>query len=154
MSGRLLGVDLGDRRIGLAIAELDSGHVRPWKTIRRAADPGADAAAILRLIEGIAVTEIVCGLPLEASGREGAQARLTRSWVEAFGPAIGVPVSLRDERLTTFVAESRAPRPPRSRSGGPPSRAQRESRRALVDRLSAAVILEDELAARRAEQTP
>lgn len=153
MSGRLLGVDLGDRRIGLAIAEPDSGHVRPLKTIRRAADPTADAAAIRRLIEGTRVTEIVCGLPLEASGREGTQARLTRSWVEAFQPAIGLPVSLRDERLTSHVAESRAPRPPRGRSGGPPTRAQREGRRALIDRLSAAVLLEDELAARRASQS-
>ncbi len=153
MSGRLLGVDLGDRRIGLAIAEPDSGHVRPFKTIRRASDPGADAAAIRRLIEGMHVTEIVCGLPLEASGREGTQARLTRAWIAAIEPAIGLPLTVRDERLTTHVAESRAPKAPRGHSGGPPTPAQRESRRALIDRLSAAVILEDELTARRSARS-
>jgi putative Holliday junction resolvase len=150
VSGRLLGIDLGDRRIGLAIAEPDNGHVRPLSTIRRASDPATDAEAIRRIIEGIGVTEIICGLPLEANGDEGPQARLTREWVAGFEPAIGLPVSLRDERLTSHVAEERAPRPPRGRSGGPPTSAQREARRALIDRLAAAVLLEDELAARRA----
>jgi putative Holliday junction resolvase len=151
VSGRLLGIDLGDRRIGLAIGEPDSGHVRPLSTIRRTATPAGDAHAVRRAIEGIRVTEIICGLPLEANGSEGSQARATRAWSEAFAPAIGLPLALRDERLTTHVAESRAPKPRRGRSGGPPTRAQREGRRALIDRLSAAVILEDELAARRAE---
>lgn len=152
MSGVLLGVDLGDSRIGLAIAEFDSGHVRPLTTIRRASAIASDADAIRRSIEGIGVTEIICGLPLEASGSDGPQARSTRAWAEGLEAAIGLPVSLRDERLSSHVAESRAPRPPRGRSGGPPTRAQREAYRALIDRLAAAVILEDELAARRAER--
>lgn len=149
MTGRLLGIDLGDRRIGLAIAEPETGHVRPLATVRRTADPALDAAAIRRTIEGIHVTEIVCGLPLEANGREGMQAGRTRAWSAGVAPFLDLPIVLRDERLTSHVAEQRAPRPPRGRSGGPPTRAQREAYRALIDRLAAAVILEDELAARR-----
>jgi putative Holliday junction resolvase len=147
--GRLLGIDLGDRRIGLAVAEPETGHVRPLATIRRAADAATDARTISRTIEGLSVTEIICGLPLEAAGREGPQAERTRAWVAAVGPHLGLPIAMRDERLTSHVAEQRAPRPPRGRSGGPPSRAQRDAYRALIDRLAAAVILEDELAARR-----
>jgi putative Holliday junction resolvase len=146
---RLLGIDLGDRRIGLAVAEPETGHVRPLATIRRAADAATDARTISRTIEGLSVTEIICGLPLEAAGREGPQAERTRAWVAAVGPHLGLPIAMRDERLTSHVAEQRAPRPPRGRSGGPPSRAQRDAYRALIDRLAAAVILEDELAARR-----
>lgn len=149
MIGRLLGIDLGDRRIGLAVAEPETGHVRPLATIRRAADAATDARTISRTIEGLSVTEIICGLPLEAAGREGPQAERTRAWVAAVGPHLGLPIAMRDERLTSHVAEQRAPRPPRGRSGGPPSRAQRDAYRALIDRLAAAVILEDELAARR-----
>jgi putative Holliday junction resolvase len=147
--GRLLGIDLGDRRIGLAVAEPETGHVRPLATIRRAADAATDARTISRTIEGLSVTEIICGLPLEAAGREGPQAERTRAWVAAVGPHLGLPIAMRDERLTSHVAEQRAPRPPRGRSGGPPSRAQRDAYRALIDRLAAVVILEDELAARR-----
>lgn len=149
MIGRLLGIDLGDRRIGLAVAEPETGHVRPLATIRRAADAATDARTISRTIEGLSVTEIICGLPLEAAGREGPQAERTRAWVAAVGPHLGLPIAMRDERLTSHVAEQRAPRPPRGRSGGPPSRAQRDAYRALIDRLAAVVILEDELAARR-----
>ncbi len=72
-----------------------------------------------------------------------------RAWAEAAGRALGLPVSLRDERLTSSVAEERIGPMPRGRSGGPPSPAQRERYRARVDREAAAVILQDELDARR-----
>ena len=80
----------------------------------------------------------------------GAQARVTRTWVEAVSPLVRLPISLRDERLSSHLAESRLGPMKRGRSGGPPSAAQRDVHRARVDREAAAIILQDELDARAA----
>ena len=118
---RLLGVDLGERRIGLAIADED-GRALPLATLTRGRTSEADAAALLAVVGEHDVAEIVVGLPLEASGAEGPQAGLTRRWVEAVQPRIGLPVTLRDERLTSHLAEQRVGPMKRGRSGGPPDR--------------------------------
>jgi putative Holliday junction resolvase len=144
---RLLGVDLGERRIGLAIAE-DGGRARPHSTLRRALSREADAQAIEQVIAAHGIDGLVVGLPIEASGIEGPQAALTRDWAAAIAQLVGVPVSFRDERLSSHLAESRLGPMKRGRSGGPPSRTQREAYRAKVDREAAAIILQDELDAR------
>jgi RNase H-fold protein (predicted Holliday junction resolvase) len=59
--------------------------------------------------------------------------------------ALDIPMTLRDERLSSFVAERRVGPMPRGRSGGPPTRSQREAHRERIDREAAAVILRDEL---------
>jgi putative Holliday junction resolvase len=150
---RLLGVDLGEKRIGLAVADVDGGRAQPLTTLRRAGDPAGDAEAIGRLVTQHSVSELVVGLPLEASGIEGHQSEITRAWVEAVMPYLLLPVTLRDERLTSFLAEERLGPMKRGRSGGPPSRTQRNAHRARVDREAAAIILQDELDARAAEPT-
>lgn len=146
---RLLGVDLGERRIGIALAEHDGLAARPLRTLRRAPDPERDAAAIAALAAENEVDELVVGLPLEASGTEGPQAERTRAWVSAVAPLLRLPITFRDERLTSHVAETRLGPMKRGRSGGPPSRAQRDAHRARVDREAAAIILQDEMDARR-----
>jgi putative Holliday junction resolvase len=147
----ILGVDLGERRIGLAIAEGDGAGARPLTTLPRRTI-ARDAAAIGDIIEREQAVELVVGLPLEAAGQEGAQAALTRAWVDELLPFLpaGVRLSLRDERLTSHLAETRLGLMPRGRSGGPPTRAQRTAYRARVDREAASIILQDELDARRA----
>ncbi|MFL5757380.1 MAG: Holliday junction resolvase RuvX [Chloroflexota bacterium] len=147
---RLLGVDLGDRRIGLAVADSEASIARPLTTIRRGGSVRDDAAAIRRHVEEQQAVEIVVGLPLDASGAEGPMAVGARTWAAELAPLLGLPVTLRDERLSSFVAEGRLGRPARGRSGGPPTRMQREARRARIDREAAAVILQDELDARAA----
>ena len=148
MTRRLLGVDLGERRIGIALADTQVGLARALTTIRRAATVEADAASLRRLVDEHRVDELVVGLPIEASGIEGPMAAGARTWAAAIGELVGLPVALRDERLSSHVAESRLPPAKRGRSGGPPTRAQREARRAWIDREAAAVILQDELDAR------
>jgi putative Holliday junction resolvase len=144
---RILGIDLGERRIGLAVADADGAAV-PLTTLRRARDVATDAAAIVRLAAEQGATEVVVGLPLEASGVDGPQARVTRAWVEAVTPLMRLPVTLRDERLSSHLAETRLGPMKRGRSGGPPSATQRDEHRARVDREAAAIILQDELDAR------
>jgi putative holliday junction resolvase len=148
---RLLGIDLGEKRIGLAVADRDGYAARPLATILRAAskDPAHDAATLARFVAEQAVVELVVGLPLEARGNEGSMAVAAAAWARAVGEALGLPVTLRDERLSSHVAESRLGPMPRGRSGGPPSRTQRDRYREKVDREAAAIILQDELDARR-----
>src|SRR2546425_1042677 len=78
----------------------------------------------------------------------GPEARLTLAWVDAIGQDLSLPVTLRDERLSSHLAETRLGSMKRGRSGGPPTRAQRGDYRARVDREAAAIILQDELDAR------
>jgi putative Holliday junction resolvase len=142
---RILGIDLGERRIGVAIAHGDGSPARALTTLRRGRDLETDAAALRRLLDDHEVDEVVVGLPLEASGEEGPQAAITRVWAEGIGRLLGCSLTMRDERLTSHVAERRLGPMPRGRSGGPPTRHQRDAYRARVDREAAAVILQDEL---------
>ena len=111
---RIIGIDLGERRIGIALADAD-GAALALTTLRRAREVADDAAAIARLAAVHDARELVVGLPLEASGAEGPQARVTRAWVEAVSPLVRLPVTLRDERLSSHVAEGTA----RSHEAGP-----------------------------------
>jgi putative Holliday junction resolvase len=149
---RILGLDLGEKRIGVAVADTN-GIATPLTTLRRAARPEDDAVAIARLLVDQGATEIVVGLPLEAAGQEGVQARLTREWVAAVSPLLDAPLRYRDERLTSHLAEQRVGPMKRGRSGGPPSKTQRDAHRARVDREAAAIILQDELDARSARSS-
>jgi putative pre-16S rRNA nuclease len=150
---RILGLDLGEKRIGVAVADTD-GIAMPLTTLRRASTDAQDAAAIARLLADQGATEIVVGLPLEAAGQEGAQARITREWVDAVRPHLDALVRYRDERLTSHVAEQRVGPMKRGRSGGPPSRTQRDAWKARIDREAAAIILQDELDSRAADPIP
>jgi putative holliday junction resolvase len=149
MTARILGIDLGSKRIGLAVADAGIGIARPLATVNRGATLDADAAAVGQVCRDQGVIELVVGLPVEASGVEGEMARGARDWAASMGERLGMPVSLRDERLSSFVAEGRLGRMPRGRSGGPPSRTQRNAFRARIDREAASVILQDELDGRR-----
>lgn len=150
---RILGVDLGARRIGLAIADAGIDIARPLATVTRSASLDGDVATLERVSREQSVTELVVGLPIEASGVEGAMAVAARAWAAAVGERLGLPVTMRDERLSSFEAEQRLGRMPRGRSGGAPSRTQRNAFRARIDREAAAVILQDELDSRRKPMT-
>jgi putative Holliday junction resolvase len=145
---RILGIDLGEKRIGLAIADAGVGISRPLATLNRGHTPEADVEALGRVCREHDVVELVVGLPVEARGTEGTMAASARLWAVALGAGLGLPVVMRDERLSSFEAERRLGRMPRGRSGGPPSRTQRNAFRARVDREAASVILQDELDAR------
>ncbi len=149
MVSRVLGIDLGERRIGLAVADEGVGIARPLATVNRGATVEADATAIGRVCDEQAVAELVVGLPVEAKGSEGVMAAAARDWASELGARLALPVTMRDERLSSFEAERRLGRMPRGRSGGPPTRTQRNAFRARIDREAASVILQDELDARR-----
>jgi len=148
---RILGVDLGSKRVGLAVAEVGIGIARPLATVNRGATLDDDVAILERVCREQAVTELVVGLPIEAKGDEGTMAEAARTWATAVAERLALPVTMRDERLSSFEAERRLGRMPRGRSGGAPSRTQRNAYRARIDREAASVILQDELDARSRE---
>jgi putative Holliday junction resolvase len=145
MPRRLLGIDLGERRIGVAIGDMATRTAMPFTTLSRGKNVTDDAAIVSRISAEQGAEVLVVGLPLNMDGSEGTQAARTREWAEAVSAASGLPLRYRDERLTSERAEHRIGNPPRGRAGGPPGAAQREAYRARVDREAAALILQDDL---------
>lgn len=145
---RLLGVDLGDKRIGLALADPEKDPPRALTTVPRGATLEEDAARLRAIVDGQRVVALILGLPLDFDGAEGAQATKTRAWGEGIAAILGLPVLLRDERLSSDRAAREMGPMKRGRSGGPPTPTQRRAYRERLDREAAAIILRDELAAR------
>lgn len=128
---RTLGVDLGRVRIGLAIADDLLRTARPLSTVVRSAE-ARDLAAIAAVARDYEVSRAVLGLPLNMDGTEGPAARLARAFAPRLEAALGVPVELFDERLSSFEAEARL------REQGLSAR----DMRGRVDAEAAAVILQ------------
>jgi putative Holliday junction resolvase len=135
--GRVLGLDLGDARIGVSISDGARRMAVPLGTVRTGAP--ADVRAIADLIREHGVTLVVVGHPLLLSGEAGERAHHAERFAAAIGEALDVPVQLQDERLSTVEAE-RALR----QSG-----ASGRDRRRTIDRSAATVILQAWLEADR-----
>jgi putative Holliday junction resolvase len=135
--GRVLGVDLGSRRIGLAISDPAGAVATPRGVLERSGDPTADHRTITAVAREAGADRIVVGLPLSLSGEAGPAARAVLEEVEAIRAEAGegMRVETHDERLTTVTAERglRA-------TGVRPHR-----RRELVDEVAAAVMLQSYL---------
>lgn len=141
---RLLGIDLGERRIGVAVSDPAGLSARPLLTFRRGS-LDEDAGVLRRLAAEQHVEALVIGLPLSLRGEEGAQALRTRAWGEAVAERTGLPLRWRDERLTTVAAEERLGPVQRRPGAASPTRAAILRRRGRLDREAAARILQAEL---------
>jgi putative Holliday junction resolvase len=128
---RYLGIDLGRARIGLALADDVLRTAQPLRVVPRLGDE-ADVRSLREVAEEYEVARAVLGLPLNMDGSEGASARMSRAFAPRLEAALGVPVELFDERLSTFEAEDRL------RSQGVPAREVK----GRVDAEAAAVILQ------------
>jgi len=135
--GRVLGLDLGQARIGVAISDDARRMAVPLGTIRTGAPE--DIKAIARIVAENSVTEVVVGLPLGLSGESGEAADHARKFAEALRGALGITVSAQDERLSTVQAE----RELRS------ARVRGQARRAVIDQAAATIILQAYLDRRR-----
>lgn len=137
-TGRVLGLDLGDARIGVAISDPGRMLAVPLGTVRTGAP--ADVKAIASLVEENGVSLIVVGHPLLMSGEAGPAAHHAETFAEMLRGVLGIPVELQDERLSTKEAERSL------RAGGTRSKGMRRA----VDRSAATVILQRFLDERRA----
>jgi putative Holliday junction resolvase len=136
---RVLGVDLGSRRIGLALSDPGGRVATPHAVIERGGDLSADHRTILAHAREAGASRVVVGLPLSLSGDVGPAARAVLGEVDSLRALAGgeVTVETHDERLTTVIAER----------GMRAARASRSARRRKVDASAAAVMLQSYLEA-------
>lgn len=137
--GRILSLDVGERRIGIAISDETQTLARSLTVLHRHSK-AHDFAALVRLVREQAVMAIVIGLPLSLDGTEGQQARYIRRYAAALAEALGaqglqMPMIFHDESLSTITATEVM-----IASGR-----KRRARRRHIDAVAAAVILQDYL---------
>jgi len=136
--GCLLALDVGEKRVGVAISDATQTLARPLMAIKRASKR-EDFEAIAQLIATYAVECVIIGMPWTMRGEEGPQARRVRRYAEALSATIDTPLAFQDERLSTVEAEQRL-----SMSSKRRSRDKGE-----IDAAAAAVILQDYLDGQR-----
>jgi putative Holliday junction resolvase len=102
--GRLIGVDCGNVRIGLAVCDADRRIASPLDTYTRR-NPDQDAVFFTKLAKAEGAVGWVVGLPILLNGDEGPQAKAYRAYGEWLGQVTGLPVAFWDERFTTSAAE-------------------------------------------------
>lgn len=136
-----MGVDLGSRRIGLAVSDPSGTTAFPHAVIERAGRRRDDLQAVVEAARGLGAERIVVGLPLTLAGERGPAARRVLSEVEELRRIAGedLPVDVHDERLSTVTAERVLVE----------AGERRAARRAVIDKVAAAVILQSWLDSRR-----
>lgn len=128
---RILGIDLGSKRIGVALSDPTGTVASPFETLAHANGP-ADASRVAGLCRRHEVSAVVIGWPRNMDGSSGPAARRAERFAEALRRAVPVPVHLWDERLSTAAAE-------RALVG---AEVRRERRREVRDRVAAALVLQ------------
>jgi putative Holliday junction resolvase len=143
VSGKVLGVDVGERRVGVALSD----ELRMLATPLTILDRGKGLAPVLDALADVVrregVVKMVVGLPFNADGSEGRQARRVRDFARVAERVVGIPVELWDERLSTLGAEEII------RAQG--RNLKRLRRQGQIDAVAAAVILQDYLDRAHAE---
>ena len=153
-TSRVLALDVGERRIGIAISDPTRLLARGLKVIYRRKD-GRDVAAIAGLLDEYEIEEIVIGYPRHLNGNVGEQARRVEEYAQALanylaghrGPERPIRITFWDERFSSVTAEEilhetgRRPREQRRRHGS----RRPDTMKWVVDAVAAAVILQDYL---------
>jgi len=139
---RVLAIDYGERRLGLAVSDEEGAFAFPAGALERHGLK-RDLAALRALAEERGIASVVVGLPLHMDGREGPEARAARAFAAAVGEATGLPVETFDERWTTREAERSL------QAQGLVGRRGR-GRKDVVDEVAATLILRAWLARRQA----
>jgi putative pre-16S rRNA nuclease len=102
---RVIGIDLGQRRIGVAVSDSRRVLASPHSVIARSGEESADHRAIAAIVSEFDAGLVIVGLPLTLSGQLGPAARAAAAEASALETLLEVPVVLRDERLTTVEAD-------------------------------------------------
>jgi putative Holliday junction resolvase len=135
LTGKLLGLDLGTKTIGVAISDAMRYSATPLETIARTKFT-ADAARIATLVDDNNAVGIVLGLPLNMDGSEGPRAQSTRAFARNLAQKMDVPIVFWDERLSTSAVE---------RMMVEEANLRRDKRAEVIDKLAASYILQGAL---------
>ena len=137
--GRIMALDVGDVRIGIAVSDPMGIIANPLETYTRKGDINKDAKYIAELANSRDVTLFVSGLPLGLNGDENEQTRKTREFIDVLISFTDIPVKYLDERFTTLSAE-------RTLIQG---NVRREDRKKVIDKVAATIILQNYLDSKR-----
>lgn len=141
--GRLLGIDYGRKRVGIAVSTPEQTIASPLETFVRRS-PQHDAPHLRKVADEYRVVGIVVGLPVHMSGDEGELARQARAFGEWLAEVTGLPVRYWDERFTTATAEAHL------FAADLPERRRRE----ILDKLAAQIMLQSFLDAEDRDRAP
>lgn len=130
--GRVVGLDLGSKRIGVAICDAGRMVATPYETVRRVGDRPVEHRRIAEIVVETEAVLLLVGLPLSLDGSVGQAAKTVLSEVRALRRAMTIPVETHDERLTTVTADDYLSQ----------QRVRGNKRRDVVDQVAAAVILQ------------
>lgn len=129
---RALGIDLGSKRIGIAVSDRSGTIASALTVLARSGSVNRDHRAIAALVAEEEAEAVVVGLPLNMDGSHGPAARAATLEAEALATVVGVPVTMFDERRTTVTADRAMIE---ARMGA-------KARRKVVDKVAAAVMLQ------------
>jgi putative Holliday junction resolvase len=141
---RILGLDYGDRHIGLALSDPLRITAQPLGTIQLEGSDAARKEVIRALVRKHEISLIVVGMPLRMDGSEGTRADKTKAFAVWLGKAAGVPVEFWDERLTTHQALRSVQE----------QKIRIKSKRSVVNQIAAVIILQSYLESRRTDAIP
>ena len=141
---RAVALDLGTRRIGVAVSDSGGIMATPYSTIQRSGDPRADRARVAELVAEIGAGLVVVGLPLTMDGSEGPAARAALEEADALREVLDVPVECHDERLTSVSANRSL-----TEAGVTGGRRRKARAAGAVDQAAATVLLQSWLDSHR-----
>ncbi len=136
---RVLGIDYGDRKIGLAVSDQLGITAQPLSIYRRKTKK-EDAAYFKGVVSEYEITEVVIGLPLRMDGSSGTRAEKTREFARWLGQVLNLPIRFWDERLTTKQATKVLSK----------QKISPKAKKDLEDQVSAVIILSTYLESKRA----
>ncbi len=136
---KVVGLDIGNKRIGIAVSDSAGRVAVPSRTFVRAGDLERDISRLAEVILEYEPVAVIAGVPVSLSGEIGPQAVVVLSELKILSERIGLEIRTQDERLTTKAATTAL------RVAGKTSKQQRS----IVDAISAAIILQDWLDSER-----
>ena len=129
---RVLGIDLGSKRIGIATSDRSGTIATPHTVLLRCGSMGGDHRNIAKMVVEEEAEAVIVGLPLNMEGSEGKAAQAARVEAARMATVVGVPVHVHDERLTTVEADRVLME----------QKMNAQARRRVVDKVAAAVMLQ------------
>lgn len=128
---RVMGIDLGDARIGIAMSDMMKIIANGYETYKRI-DEETDLKHIAELISSNDVDTVVFGLPLNMDGTSGNRVETTREFADKLSQLVGARIAFQDERLTTVTAERMLIS----------ADVRRDKRKQVIDKIAATIILQ------------
>ena len=129
---RVIGIDLGSKRIGIALSDSDLTVATPLDVIERSGNVKNDHIAILKITDEWEVKRIIVGLPISLDGTLGASAQSVIDEISRLGTLTDIPIETHDERFTTVTAEQILLQ----------QNVKRDKKKRVIDKVAAAIILQ------------